>query len=251
MQFPVAETRDRRRLSLNVMLNCRTLLPDVNADDELLNCFDYGRQDSRNCNRVACRRGTSSYKASADAREEDITLRSLCFKAFLDGVTLSQLKSFMGQETSFPSILIPELLSWAIHLDKSPRILLSILKTWPSRQFKLSEIFPLAFESKSSWGLAKRSRFRLNGFNTIAFGSVSKAYAWRYDAAVTAIISAIAKLQEEIDQSNVNSKVEVFDLTGVPLSDADFATLAHLTTVQSSASTMQRKITSNLILNFK
>ena len=99
MQYPAAESRDRRRLSLNVMLNCRTLLPDVNADDELLNCFDYGKQDSNNCNRPACRRGTSSYKASADAKEEDMTLRSICFKAFLDGVTLSQLKSLMQQET--------------------------------------------------------------------------------------------------------------------------------------------------------
>ena len=240
MQYPAAESRDRRRLSLNVMLNCRTLLPDVNADDELLNSFDYGKQDSNNCNRPACRRGTSSYKASADAKEEDMTLRSICFKAFLDGVTLSQLKSLMQQETSFPSILIPELFSWAIHLDKSPRVLLAILKTWPSKQFVLRDIFPLAFESKSSWGLNKRGRFRLNGFNTIAFGAISKAYAWRYDCAVTAIISAIAKLNEEIIHTDANVKVEEFDLTGVPLSDPDFSILSQLTIDQRPFS-IQRK----------
>ena len=242
MQYPTAENRDRRRLSLNVMLNCRTLLPDVNSDDEIINCFDYGRQESSNCNRVACRRGTSSYKALADAKEEDMTLRSLCFKAFLDGVTLSQLKLLMEQESSFPSILVPELFSWAIHLDKSPRILLAILKIWPSKQFILKDIFPLAFESKSSWGINKRSRFRLNGFNTIAFGSVSKAYAWRYDCAVTAIISAITKLHEESSLTNTMIKVEEFDLTGVPLSDADFSSLAQLTIKQIEKSTIQRKI---------
>ena len=241
MQFPIAETRDRRRLSLNVMINCRTLLPDVNADDEIINCFDYGRQDAKNCNRAACRRGTSSYKALADAREEDISLRTLCFKAFLDGVTLTQLKLFMDQEPAFPAILIPELFSWAVHLDKSPRILLAILKTWPTKQFKLCDIFPLAFESKSSWGLKQRSRFRLNGFNTLAFGAVSKAYAWKYDCAVSAIISAIAKLNEEICQHSTKIKVEVFDLTGVPLSDPDFSTLAQLTAMPSS-STVQRKL---------
>ena len=41
MDFPATEMRDRRRLSLNVMLNCRTLLPDVKGEDEMINCFDY------------------------------------------------------------------------------------------------------------------------------------------------------------------------------------------------------------------
>ena len=239
MEFPIAEMADRRRLSLNVILNCRTLLPDVDGEKESINSFDHTDQDSNGaCGRVACRRGTSSYKALSEAREEDMCLRTICFKAFLDGVTLTQLKLLMDDDHIFPSILIPELLSWAIHLDKSPRFLLPILKAWPTKHFILGEIFPLAFEGRVASG---RGRFTLNGFNTIAFGSVSRAYAWRYDCATSAMISAVAKLQEAVDISK-DCKIETFDLRGVPLSDADFCTLAQLTLLPPlTTSKMQRK----------
>ena len=249
MEFPVSEIRDRRRLSLNVVLNCRTLLPDVNGVDELINCFDHGGQDTRTCNRVACRRGTSTYKVYGDAKEEEMCLRTMCFKAFLDGVTLTRLKLILEEGQTYPAILIPELLSWAIHLDKSPRFLLAILKAWPMKQFILREVFPLAFEGRLAWGVKQRSRFRLNGFNTIAFGAVSKAYAWRYDCAISAVISAIKNL-EEVTNNLTDCKIEVFDLTGVPLSDADFSILAQLTNTRtSSASELQRKLNSHLTYN--
>ena len=241
MDFPVSETRDRRRLSLNVMLSCRTLLPNVNGADEQLVCFDHGKQDSRTCNRVACRRGTSTYKTSKDAREEEMCLRALSFKAFLDGVTLTQLKLIL-EKGDFPAILVPELMSWAIHLDKSPRVLLAILKQWPFKQFVLRNVFPLAFEGRTGWGANKRSRFCLNGYNTIAFGAVSNAYAWRYDCAVSAVISAITKLQQDVISFRKDLKIESFDLTGVPLSDADFSALAKLTSIPSTSYKIQRKI---------
>ena len=240
MDFPVTEMRDRRRLSLNVMLNCRTLLPDVKGEEEMINCFDYGTQNSRTCNRVACRRGTSSYRTSSDARDEDMCLRAMCFKAFLDGITLSNFKLLMEQKETFPPILMPELMSWAIHLDKSPKFLLAIFKSWPFEKFVLSEVFPLAFEGRTSWGLKQRGRFSINGFNTIAFGAVSKAYAWRYDCALSAVISAIKSLQEE---KNLNDcKINEFDLTGVPISDADFSALAHLTKIPMLRSSKVQRI---------
>ena len=245
MEFSVSETPDRRRLSLNVMLSCRTLLPGVNGEDEQLICFDHGKPDSRTCNRVACRRGTSSYKTSTDAREEDMCLRALSFKAFLDGVTLTQLK-LTFDKGDLPGSLVPELLSWAIHLDKSPRVLVAILKQWPFKQFVLRNIFPLAFEGRRAWGANRRSRFCLNGYNTIAFGAVSVSYAWRYDRAVSAVISAITTLQEDVISFKKDFKIESFDLTGVPLSDADFSALAKLTSIPSSALyKFQRKIMNN------
>ena len=248
MEFPSAEMADRRRLSLNVMLNCRTLLSEADGEKDSFNCFEYGRQDfNRTTSRIACRRGTSSYRTASEAREEDMCLRTLCYKAFLDGVTLAQLKRLLAGQ-NFPSILVPELLSWAIHLDKSPRLLLPILKLWPNERLILSDIFPLAFEGRTSPSPQHRSRFLLNGFNTIAFGAVSRAYAWRYDCATSAIISAIAKLQEESIPVSKEYKIQVFDLRGVPLSDSDFSTLAKLTLAPLLTSNLQSK--RNIYLNF-
>ena len=237
------EVAGRRRLSLNVMLNCRTLLPDVDSDKDSINCFDHGVQDNNgSCGRVASRRGTSSYKACSEARQADMSLRTICFRAFLDGVTLTQLKLSIQEGQVFPSILIPELLSWAIHLDKSPRFLLPILQAWPTKDFVLSEVFPLAFEGRTVDGSHQRSRFKLNGFNTIAFGAVSRVYAWRYDCAASAVISAISKLLDSEGPTQTDCKIEKFDLRGVPLSDADFCVLAQMTLIrQHSKPTIQRK----------
>ena len=241
------ETTGRRRLSLNVMLNCRTLLQDVDRDEDTKDSFDHGGNDEAtgSLGRVGCRRGTSSYNTCRGGSEADMSLRTMAFRAFLDGITLSQLKDLMAAEDKiFPSILIPELLSWAIHLDKSPRHLSVILNVWPYKCFNFDEVFSVAFEGRAVFKSCKRSRFKLNGFNTIAFGPVSRAFAWRYDSAISAVISALAMLMEEGNFSPKECKIQTFDLRGVPLSDYDFGVLTRLVKVPIAriyASAIRRK----------